>query len=613
MKRFFPLFSRATRRLFPILCCTSLAGLTTAGHAQTYNSLQAPIVAAPIAAPTAPPAPPSAQAYVTSYPGARIIGGRTFVPLSFLMNGLGASAGSVGNGVYRIVWFGRSADLFANQTGARLDGVQVSFPVAPQFVNNQLYVPWQPIAQWLGVRWSIAEPKGKPSNAAKTVFLLQYPAAYIQSVTRTIEADKLRVVIALSNPTRITAAQKGLDILFQLAAARQPNVATVTNLSDYLLPRVVARSGNWKANLALRLNYSAPVRWFSLGSPPRLVIEAERLFEQSSASRLEGGLALTKIRKGMADGPVQMFLVRFDPQQGWRMRVAPAGANIAQRTQPSRIASRHRALIAVNGGFFAYDGGAVGAVLVDGEWIRLPWKGRTAIAFRPDGTAKIGNLQARAVVDFSSGLQIPIRDLNGWPDKGTVSVLTWRFGGYYKLRPGEMALEVRNGVVVGKPGGGGVHVYPNGFTLIASGGARPWANKIKRGERARLSVRAVGWDGFTTALGGGPRLINNGRVEVTALREAFRADVRVGRGPRTAIGIDRQGRYIILVVDGRRPYYSIGLTLTELAATMQKLGAVEALNLDGGGSTSMVVKSRVVNHPSDGLERRVSNALLVMR
>ena len=73
------------------------------------------------------------------------------------------------------------------------------------------------------------------------------------------------------------------------------------------------------------------------------------------------------------------------------------------------------------------------------------------------------------------------------------------------------------------------------------------------------------------------------------------------------------GRYILLVADGRQGYYSSGLTLQELAATMQKLGAVDAMNLDGGGSTALAVRGKIVNRPSDGIERRVANALLVMR
>ena len=66
-----------------------------------------------------------------------------------------------------------------------------------------------------------------------------------------------------------------------------------------------------------------------------------------------------------------------------------------------------------------------------------------------------------------------------------------------------------------------------------------------------------------------------------------------------------------MTVDGRQPRYSVGVTLLEAARLMRALGASEALNLDGGGSTTMVVAGQLVNRPSDGTERAVSDALVV--
>ncbi len=340
------------------------------------------------------------------------------------------------------------------------------------------------------------------------------------------------------------------------------------------------------------------------------MIDSQRLFEETQVTR-DAGLTLTRIRRGTGHGPVQMWAVRLDPREGWRVRVEPGGYSVLQRARTSRLAAKQRAVLAVNGGFFAYDGAAVGAMLVGGEWIRLPWGGRTAVGFDESGRAHIAPLQTSAVVRFGSGLNLPIRDLNGWPDSNRVTALTRRFGPFYKLTAGEMAVVVSDGVVTSRPGGGGVSIPAKGFVLIASGAARPYLQKIGLGERASLTISPIGWPKISTALGGGPMLVSDGKVRVR--EEFFRSDVTDGTGPRTAFGVDKQGRYIILIADGRSKNYSTGLTLSELAATMQKLGAVRAMNLDGGGSTTMAVRGRIVNRPSDGSERSVSNALLVMR
>jgi exopolysaccharide biosynthesis protein len=82
--------------------------------------------------------------------------------------------------------------------------------------------------------------------------------------------------------------------------------------------------------------------------------------------------------------------------------------------------------------------------------------------------------------------------------------------------------------------------------------------------------------------------------------------------PRTGIGYTEHGGIILVVVDGRQPRWSIGATLGQFAEIMRKFGAVQAMNLDGGGSTTMVVQGKVVNEPSDGHARSLTNAVLVL-
>jgi exopolysaccharide biosynthesis protein len=119
-------------------------------------------------------------------------------------------------------------------------------------------------------------------------------------------------------------------------------------------------------------------------------------------------------------------------------------------------------------------------------------------------------------------------------------------------------------------------------------------------------------------VGGGPQLLRTGRVAVAAQAEGFHPlrsffDTFVkGRQPRTLAGVTEEGRLLLVTVDGRRPGWSVGMTLPEAARLMRSLGARDALNLDGGGSTTMVVRGEVVNRPSDRAgERPVSDALFV--
>jgi hypothetical protein len=133
-----------------------------------------------------------------------------------------------------------------------------------------------------------------------------------------------------------------------------------------------------------------------------------------------------------------------------------------------------------------------------------------------------------------------------------------------------------------------------------------------------------GWlriEDFAGIVGGGPRLLTNGRVRVRAAAEGFAplsapwfyGSFVTGRHPRTLAGVRSDGTLLLVTVDGRRPGWSAGVTLPEAARLMRALAARDAVNLDGGGSSAMTVRGRVVSRPSHPSgERPVSDALVVL-
>jgi hypothetical protein len=149
----------------------------------------------------------------------------------------------------------------------------------------------------------------------------------------------------------------------------------------------------------------------------------------------------------------------------------------------------------------------------------------------------------------------------------------------------------------------------------AAVGSRLDASIELRGERGPLALRpGLG------AVNGGPRLLRAGRRDIPAAAEGFhwpespeffyRFGVR--RNPRTLAGVDRDGRLLVVTVDGRRPGHSVGASFAESAAIMRALGAEDALNLDGGGSTAMTLGGALVTRPSDPAgERPIADAIVI--
>ena len=130
----------------------------------------------------------------------------------------------------------------------------------------------------------------------------------------------------------------------------------------------------------------------------------------------------------------------------------------------------------------------------------------------------------------------------------------------------------------------------------------------RQGAPAELNGTAVPWV-VEDAVGAGPSLVSNGQIDVRTDEEVFFGSAIPDTHPRTAAGITADGELLLVLVDGRQPT-SRGVNLEELAALMVDIGAEKALNLDGGGSSSLVVNGSLVNRPvGRPLERQVMSAV----
>lgn len=153
-------------------------------------------------------------------------------------------------------------------------------------------------------------------------------------------------------------------------------------------------------------------------------------------------------------------------------------------------------------------------------------------------------------------------------------------------------------------------VPADGFVLSAHGDKLAILKAMSIGEEIEIQINIDDkWKDSKYMVASGPMLVNNGKVELGMDPNSSRAKERA---PRTAIAIDKTMSKVFLVtVDGRNTN-SKGMNLTEFAQYLVKVGAYKALNLDGGGSTAMVVRKQgdeyatLINQPSDGVERSVS-------
>lgn len=126
-----------------------------------------------------------------------------------------------------------------------------------------------------------------------------------------------------------------------------------------------------------------------------------------------------------------------------------------------------------------------------------------------------------------------------------------------------------------------------------------FAAAIAHQDQARLPLASSPWK-VQTAVGGGPVLLQDGKISIANNEELKFAGKAINdKHPRTAMGYTANGELIVLVVEGRFPGKAEGLTLTQTALLLQQIGCVEALNLDGGGSSCMLINGKETIRPSD--------------
>lgn len=234
-------------------------------------------------------------------------------------------------------------------------------------------------------------------------------------------------------------------------------------------------------------------------------------------------------------------------------------------------------------------------------------RGNPAFVVMADGTPRIGVFDTTGTVRTPSA-ELPIVGLNEPPVQGGVTLYTAVHG--WPQTEGGVVVETAdlpltpNGTWKGKvtetvaPATERV-VGPSEVFLQGAG-----VGELKVGDSVTFEIRTPDLQGpVSMAVGGSGVLMRNGEVLTNPEAED-------PRHPRTLVGYNDK-EIVLVTVDGRQPGWSVGMRFHEMALLMQRLGCTDALNLDGGGSTTVWVRGGVRNRPSGGVERPIANAVLV--
>ena len=362
--------------------------------------------------------------------------------------------------------------------------------------------------------------------------------------------------------------------------------------------------------------------------PHRVQVEdmRSRLIDQGFSSHIE----VQEIRQDLThpEGPWKIHVLEADPRR-IDVQVAHAyDAAIGLETTAALAVRRGGALAAVNGGYFQMEGllagDSLGALEIDDRLLSEPDRGRASVGFFvQDGTTRsvFGRLAFHGWMQPAEGDVIQLQGINRSRGPSEIVLFTPDFHRTTLTPPGGAEIVISYSRIAAiREGLGSSLIPPDGMVLsIGAERSAEILPGLHAGDTVYVQTRLVPllsdpedeWDRARYVVSGGPLLLWKGQRLEEPETESISRVFYLARHPRTAVGVRADGTLLFVTVDGRQPEESVGMSLPELTDLMLELGAVSAINLDGGGSTTMVIDGRVVNHPSGESPRRNADAILL--
>jgi len=329
---------------------------------------------------------------------------------------------------------------------------------------------------------------------------------------------------------------------------------------------------------------------------------------------IDSGVKHIKLTKYYQGKPVKINLIEVDLKLAKDLKLMPAlsSTTLQSKRTITTIAKNSNAIVALNGTFFKPQTGVpLGTLMINGKMYTGPIYDRVALGiFGNDSVNKFDIARVQLNASISSGRETIKVDNINQPRILSSYILIYS-SDWGKLAPPSpkygMQIAVENNKVT-NISTAQLEIPKNGYVIV---GPAQELNKIDINKNVELNIKtSPEWKNVEHIISGGPYLVKEGEIFVDMTEQKLGAIG--GRNPRSAIGYTADENLIMVAVDGRENS-SIGMTLMELAGFMKSIGCINAMNLDGGGSTVMYVNGRVVNNPQQQGGIPVSNAIVLAK
>ncbi|TVP63274.1 MAG: phosphodiester glycosidase family protein [Nodularia sp. (in: Bacteria)] len=375
---------------------------------------------------------------------------------------------------------------------------------------------------------------------------------------------------------------------------------------------------NNRTIISLRVPFGMTPQVMTLADPNRLVIDLRPDALVQRDITWASGLRWRQQFVNLGTERFPVVWLDINPRQaGLTLKpIIGTEANTQTGTAPLiQIAQQSSAVAAINAGYFNRNNRLpLGAIRRDNQWLSGPILNRGAIAWNDSGQFYLGRLTLQETLIAPNNQRLPILFLNsGYVQSGIARYTPTWGNSYTPLTDNEILLVVQkdrvtNQVAGGKAGEKAVPIPQDGYLLTLRANATNTASQLPIGTAVSItsSTNSANFNRYPHIMGAGPLLVQNNQIVLDAEGENFSKAFSTQKAIRSGVCTTASGSLIIAAVHSRAG--GLGPTLAEHAQLMKNIGCVNALNLDGGSSTSLYLGGQLLDR-SPNTAARVHNGI----
>lgn len=463
----------------------------------------------------------------------------------------------------------------------------------------------------------IAHQAGWQTQIEGDALRITAPPAQVMTLRQGRQPWGDRLVLELDRPTPWQIDRRQETAITLDAVADPTLVQDWQPLPNSPLQSLKLETLNNRTTLRLEGIPALPVQLFTLANPNRLVIDIGSAPPIEQDILWAPGLRWQQRTIPLASGSFPVIWLTLNPRQtGLRLRpILPVPAGVQGIAPLVQTARQSAVAAAINGGFFNRNNQLpLGAIRRDGRWLSGPILNRGAIAWNDRGEFRFARLTLDEILITARGDRLPLTNLNSGFVRAGIARYTPDWGStYIPLTDNEILVTVQNNQVIRQQPGGStgektpVPIPPQGYLLVLR--ANQSATRLlETGTQLRIesTLTPPEFNPFPQVIGAGPLLVQDRRIVLDPQAEQFSPAFAREIAARSAIGRTADGNLLIVAIPGRAG--NRGASLTETAEIMQQLGAIDALNLDGGSSTTLYLGGQLLDPPAP-FTARVHNGL----